>query len=167
MDRARLLELDAMLDSSHPLVPQLLPLSVVVAALWAGPWALLPLISGPLFGGLPKVMPRMRKPEFALMTAMLVFITTLSVSISQTGGVRSPLIFWVVFYMVGAAARFARRALAFVTAYGVAASVIAVLAAAPDPIGTDAPALFALVCVALVSGRYTPPCSARTPAPSS
>ena len=155
LDRARLLEMGEMLDSNHQLVPQLLPLTTILAAFWVGPWALLPILAGPLFGVASKLMPRMRKPEYLLLTALLVFITTMAVSVSRTGGTHSPLIFWVIFYMVGVAARFGRRALAFLTVYGVLASVGAVLAATDGRLGAQLPALLTLIAVGLCSGRYT------------
>jgi diguanylate cyclase (GGDEF)-like protein len=156
MERRRLLELDALLGASKPLIPQLLPLSVVVAAFWAGPWALLPAaVAGPAFGVVEKLLPRVHKPEWPLMAALLSFMTSLSVAIGLTGGLRSPLTFWVIFYMVGVAARFGPRGVALATAWGAVASLAAVVAGDPAHFTGELPALVTVWSVSIVAGRYT------------
>jgi diguanylate cyclase (GGDEF)-like protein len=155
LDRARLLDLDGRLGSSWTLIEQLFPLTVILAAWRVGPLALLPLVCVPMFAVLPKLLPRMRKPEWLLMGSLLTFIATITTASAFTGGVRSPLIYWVIFYLVGCAARFARRALAFATIVGLAGTIAAVVGADPARAWRDLPALVALLAVAVVAGRYT------------
>jgi diguanylate cyclase (GGDEF)-like protein len=155
LDRARLLDLDDLLNRSWTLIEVLMPLTAILSAWRVGPWALLPLVCTPAFALLPAIMRRVRKPEWALLATLLAFVLTLNTAVALTGGVRSPMVFWMVFYMVGCATRFARRALALATSVGAAAIIAAV--AAPDPahVWHDLPVLVTLLAVCIVAGRYT------------
>ena len=155
LDRARLLDLDARLESSWTLMDQLFPLTVVLAAWRVGPWALLPLLCVPIFMSMSRVMPRMRKPEWLLMSALLSFVAALTTAVALTGGTRSPLIYWMIFYLVGCAARFGRRALMFATSVGVSATLAAAVIPDPGRAWHDLPELITLLAVGLVAGRYT------------
>jgi hypothetical protein len=64
LDRARLLDLDGRLGRSWTLIEYLFPITMILAAWRLGAWALLPLVCVPIFTLLPKLMPRMRKPEW-------------------------------------------------------------------------------------------------------
>jgi diguanylate cyclase (GGDEF)-like protein len=149
-----MLEMHALLESSRTLIRVLLPFSTVVAALWVGPWALVLALCGLAFAVAPKLVPRVRHPEWVLLAPLVVFVVTWAITISQTGGIRSPLIFWILFYMVGVAARLNGRALMVATVLGAIAAIAAVVAGDPGHLGADLPALVTLLAVCAVSARY-------------
>jgi diguanylate cyclase (GGDEF)-like protein len=128
---------------------------MIVAALWVGPWALLPLLAVPLFTVLPRLQARMRQPEWLLMSALLVLSCTLATAIRFTGGLRSPLIFWPLFMVIGVATRFSRRGVVLITTVIVATNLTAIVVAAPSELVSRLPALVSLTAVAIVCGHYT------------
>jgi hypothetical protein len=129
LDRERMLELDARLGSSANVIRPDLPLSMLVAAFWVGPWALLPLLAVPMFMALPPLLPRLRQPEWLLMAALLTLSCTLATAIRFTGGLRSPLIFWPLFMVVGVTTRFSRRGVGLITAAIAVANLTAIVTA--------------------------------------
>jgi diguanylate cyclase (GGDEF)-like protein len=149
-----MLELDDRLGSSSNVIQVLFPASCVFAAFWVGPWALLPLTAGPLFGAAAKLMPRMRKPEWLLAAALLTFVVSLGFAVALTGGEHSPLIFWFVFYMVGVASRFGRIGVAVASCFGAAVAVAAVVAADPSAVEDALPTIAVLLAVGFIAGRY-------------
>ncbi|MGH9103422.1 MAG: GGDEF domain-containing protein [Acidimicrobiales bacterium] len=155
-DRARMLELDDRLGALGNLIQPLLPLSLILAAFWVGPWALLPVaFPVPLFIAMPKLMPRMAKPEWLFLAALLSLACTLGVAIAFTGGLDSPLVFWLLFMVVGVAARFNRRGLILATAVIAAAGLAGVVGAGPGEVLAQLPALVTIVAVGFVSAHYT------------
>jgi diguanylate cyclase (GGDEF)-like protein len=155
LERARILELDERLGRYGNLTAIFFPGSCILAAFWVGPWALLPLVAGPMFGAAGKLMPRMRKPEWLLLTALVTFIITVGIASAQTGGWRSPLIFWVIFYLVGVSSRFARRGAIVLTTLGVAVAAGAVIVADPINVDDALPTLVAILAVGFLASRYT------------
>ena len=126
-----MLELDERLGASTNVIQPLLPLAMIVAAFWVGPWALLPLLAVPLFMAMPRLLPHLRQPEWLLLSALVVLSCTLATAIGLTGGLRSPLIFWPLFMVIGVATRFSRRGVLLITAVIVITNLTAIVVAAP------------------------------------
>jgi diguanylate cyclase (GGDEF)-like protein len=155
IDRERMLELEERLGRSGNAIHYLFPASCIIAAFWVGPWALLPLIAGPVFAASAALMEKSRKPEWLMLAALATFVTSVGVAVGFTGGAQSPLIFWLIFYMVGVAARFGRTGLAVATTFGMATAVVAIIAADPAHVGDAVPTIASLLCVGFLAGRYT------------
>jgi diguanylate cyclase (GGDEF)-like protein len=155
VDRARMLELDERLGASTNVIQPLLPLAMIVAAFWVGPWALLPLLAVPLFMAMPRLLPHLRQPEWLLLSALVVLSCTLATAIGLTGGLRSPLIFWPLFMVIGVATRFSRRGVLLITAVIVITNLTAIVVAAPLKVAAELPTLVNLAAVAIVCGHYT------------
>ncbi|MFI1995359.1 diguanylate cyclase [Actinoplanes sp. NPDC020271] len=154
VERSRLFELDARLGALGNIAQVLIPLSLVVSAVWLGPWVLLPLIFPvPLFVAMPWLIRRVRQPEWLLLAGILGLGCSLAVSIAMTGGLRSPLVPWAVFIWPGVNARFNRRAGALIIVVISVLMAGAVLVAPPRP---PAPAAAVLVCLlaAVVTTAY-------------
>ena len=66
-------------------------------------------------------------------------LPSVGIALAKTGGWQSPLIFWVIFYLVGGSSRFARRGAIVLTVLGVAVVVAAVVAADPSAWRTRSP----------------------------
>ena len=147
LDRARMLEMDERLGAGGNAIQVIFPASCIFVAFWVGPWALLPLAAGPLFATAPKLMPRMRKPEWLMLAALLTFVSSLGMAVALTGGARSPLIFWLTFYMVGVASRFGRTGIVVASCLGAAVMVGAVVAADPSGLSDDIPTLAVMLVV--------------------
>ena len=155
IDRERLLELDERLGRAGNSIQFIFPATCILAAFWVGPWALLPLVAGPVFGAAGELMPKMRKPEWLMLAALLTFLSSLGVAVALTGGVQSPLLFWLIFYMVGVASRFGRTGLAVATAIGMGVAVAAIVAADPSRVDDAVPAIASLLSVGFLAGQYT------------
>jgi hypothetical protein len=155
VDRARMLELDERLGSSTNVIQPLLPLAMIVAAFWVGPWALLPLLAVPLFMAMPRLLPHLRQPEWLLLSALVALSCTLATAIGLTGGLGSPLIFWPLFMIIGVATRFSRRGVLLITAVIVVTNLTAIVVAAPLKVVAELPTLVNLAAVAIVCGHYT------------
>ena len=154
VDRTRMLELDGRLGAVANVIQPLLPLSMIVAAFWVGPWALLPLLAVPLFAVMPRLLPRMRRPEWLFMAALLVLTCTLATAIRFTGSLHSPLIFWPLFQVIGVTTRFSRRGVVLTTSVIAATNLTAIVTADPSKVVAELPGLLCLAVVAIVIGHY-------------
>jgi diguanylate cyclase (GGDEF)-like protein len=102
-----------------------------------------------------RLLPRLRRPEWLLMAALLTLSCTLATAIRFTGGLHSPLIFWPLFMVIGVATRFSRRGIVVITMVIAVTNLTAVVAADPSKVPAELPALVSLVVVAIVCGHYT------------
>jgi hypothetical protein len=57
-----MLEMRRRLTTSANAIHVLVPLSCIIAALWVGPWALLPLVAAAPLSAKPRLLPRMHDP---------------------------------------------------------------------------------------------------------
>jgi diguanylate cyclase (GGDEF)-like protein len=112
-DRTRLLDLDERLGSktiNMALIP-----SILVAAIWLGPWGLLPVaVAVPSFTVMGILLPRARRPEWLMLSALVAFALGVSAAVHFTGGAHSPLLLWALFMTAGVSTRFNRRGVALV-----------------------------------------------------
>jgi len=109
-------------------------LTVVVTTFANGPWGLVPLVGFlPMLTVVPLAIARARRPEFVLAPAALLLLTSLAVGTIKTGGLDSPLVYWLAIPAVALPARFNPRGVAL----GLTAEivVIAVTALTIDPEG--------------------------------
>jgi diguanylate cyclase (GGDEF)-like protein len=103
LDRARLLELDGRLRPAMAC-----GITVIVLLLIIGrPWALLPVPAFILIAGvLPRLAPRMRRPEYAMLGAGVLLFASLAAATAKSGGLGSPLFVWSLAPALGIATRF-------------------------------------------------------------
>jgi diguanylate cyclase (GGDEF)-like protein len=109
----------------------------------------------PLFMAMPRLLPHLRQPEWLLLSALVVLSCTLASAIGLTGGLRSPLIFWPLFMVIGVATRFSRRGVLVITVVIAVTNLTAIVVAAPLKVAAELPTLVNLAAVAIVCGHYT------------
>jgi len=108
--RSRLVELDGFLQPAYPVVGVAAVLSIIAAMLASGPWALLPLAGfAPMLFVVRTRVRKVAKPEYLIAPAALTLISTLAVATVQTGGLSSPLAFWLLVPAVALPTRFDAR----------------------------------------------------------
>lgn len=154
-DRVRILEMESRGERAHQVIHVALPLSVIVTALLISPWALVLLLPGFAFAALPVMLPRVEKPEWLVLAALLTFVACLGTGISLTGGATSPLILWITFYTVGVASRFAGRAMVVVVLLGLCSGIVAILAHGGTGLRQELATIAVLATVCAVVVRYT------------
>jgi diguanylate cyclase (GGDEF)-like protein len=150
-----MLELDRRLGaSSGRLIQPLFPLSLVVASLWVGPWALLPAAHGLAFAVMPWVMDRMHRPEWMLFGTLVSLSCSLALAVFFTGGLDSPVIVWPVFMVVAVSTRFSRRGVISLTLIILVTNLSAVAAAEGAGLWAGVPALACLLAMGSVTASY-------------
>ena len=152
-DRTRLLDLDERLGSktiNMALIP-----SILVAALWLGPWTVLPVaVSAPAFAVVGILLPRARKPEWLLLSALLSFALSVSAAVHFTGGAHSPLLLWALFMTAGVSTRFHRRGVALVMSVLLVAITTSLITADPGHPRSWLPVLVVLIGAGVATTHY-------------
>jgi diguanylate cyclase (GGDEF)-like protein len=133
-ERARMSEIDHRLRPGYRVLAVATLLTVVVTTVANGAWGLLPLIGFvPMLTVVPLAIARVRRPEFVLAPAGLLLLTSLTVGTVKTGGLDSPLVYWLAIPAVALPARFNAKGVAI----GLTAEIvlITVTALTLDPEG--------------------------------
>jgi diguanylate cyclase (GGDEF)-like protein len=152
-DRARLLDMDRRLDSTTMHVA--LTASLLLAAIWLGPWAALPVaVAVPTFSTVEKLMPRVPKPEWVLIAGLLSFALSLAVAVHFTGGARSPVLVWALFMTAGVSTRFSRRGAVLVMSVLLVAMTTALITADATHPQSWLPMLVILIGAGIATSHY-------------
>jgi diguanylate cyclase (GGDEF)-like protein len=109
-DRERLLDMDRRLRPLRRWSFGALAVALVAAGPWVGFWTLIPLVlASAAFSAAERVLPGLRRPEWALAGAWAFAQGSIAVSIVLTGGATSPAVAWLVLPVVTLGARFSTR----------------------------------------------------------
>jgi diguanylate cyclase (GGDEF)-like protein len=125
MDRERMLDMDKRIRPAR--IASLLVIAVALLACgpWLGWWTLAPLVlAGVLFSRADKVMPRMKRPEYAMFAAWAGSEIIIAISVALSGGPKIATMSWLAMPLVTLASRFSNRGIAA----GVALALVLLLA---------------------------------------
>jgi diguanylate cyclase (GGDEF)-like protein len=153
-DRERMLELDLQLQPVRRGAFAVLAVALIASGPWLGWWTLVPLaLAVVAFQVADRLMPRLRRPEYALLAAWLVSEFIMAAAVALSGGPSVPTTAWLAIPVLTLGARFSNRGIAL----GVAVAIGLLVAV---ELGVNAPAVAAnptlliapialIVCVAM------------------
>ena len=154
LERQRALELAELLGRNSTAMGLLLSGSSIVTACWTTPWALVATFAGVGFPIAARRLPRSRRPELLLFWASVVFLAGLTAGIGASGGIRSPLVFWSVFTVLGVSARCGRRGILILSAVSVAGTAGALALADPSSTVHPLPSALSLLATMTATALY-------------
>ncbi len=124
-DRERMLELDRSLRRVRAGAFGVLMLALVASGPWLGWWTLVPLLGAVVgFRVADSWLPRVGRPEYALLGAWIVSELIMAGSVALSGGPLVPTTAWLAIPVLTLGARFSNRGIAL----GVSVAVIALVA---------------------------------------
>ncbi|MFN8215094.1 MAG: GGDEF domain-containing protein [Solirubrobacterales bacterium] len=120
VDRDRMLDMDLRLVPVRRLSFAILAAALIASGPWIGWWTLVPLaVAGVLFALADRLIPSIRRPEYAIFAAWAASEAIIAASVAVTGGEGLAMLSWLGIPIVTLVARFSDRGIAVGTALAV------------------------------------------------